>query len=177
MNIRNSICSSSEKDTMLSYKVPWYSDSILLINSVDMIYSQAVLENIDDLLGAYKAMRLWLKPCGFISHQIDFKCHGTAKQWNGHWKYSDRVWRLIRGKRPYLINRAPYSAHVSKMKEAGFSILEAIQFKSQTSTSRNDLAPRFRNMSDADLVTSGGFFQAIIMINNNETKKIVISNV
>ncbi|RJP62040.1 MAG: hypothetical protein C4541_00460 [Candidatus Auribacter fodinae] len=57
-----------------------------------MIFSQAVLEHIDNLPEAYESMRLWLKPDGFMSHQIDFKCHGTAEEWNRHWAYSQSEW-------------------------------------------------------------------------------------
>ena len=39
--------------------------------SVDMIYSQAVLEHVDELPGVYGAMRRWLQANGVMSHQID----------------------------------------------------------------------------------------------------------
>ena len=64
----------------------------------------------------------WLKPSGYISNQVDFKCHGTAPEWNGHWRYSDWMWRLVRGRRAYLLNRAPISAHLALLKEEGFEI-------------------------------------------------------
>ena len=38
---------------------------------MDFLYSQAVLEHVEDLDNTYKAMQKWLKPSGFISHTID----------------------------------------------------------------------------------------------------------
>jgi len=148
-------------NSLIQYIVPWYEASIIETESVDMIYSQAVLEHIDDLRNAYKAMRLWLKPGGYISHQIDFKCHGTAEEWNGHWTYSDFVWKLIRGKRPYLINREPHSTHIAILEEEGFKIVCDIKYKSKSDLNRDKLASRFKSISDSDLTTSGAFIQAV----------------
>jgi hypothetical protein len=127
-----------------------------------MIYSQAVLEHVDDLVNAYKVMYLWLKcDCGYMSHQIDFKCHGTADEWNGHWVYSDFIWKLIRGRRPYLVNREPYSAHVTILQQEGFQIVGEKKVKSESCLTKRDLASRFKYISDDDLVTSGAFIQAV----------------
>jgi hypothetical protein len=60
-----------------------------------MVFSQAVFEHVVDLRGTYEALRRWLKPGGVMSHQIDFKAHGTAKRWDGHWAYSDFIWKLL----------------------------------------------------------------------------------
>jgi len=107
---------SSEKRILIKYFVPWYDSSVLEKESVDMIYSQAVLEHVDNLDSVYQALFHWLKPNGFMSHQIDFKCHGKAEKWNGHWAYSDFVWKVIRGRRSYLLNREPHSVHINLQK-------------------------------------------------------------
>ncbi len=160
--IRDVISHPQLNNSIVQYKVPWYDAGILEKESVDMIYSQAVLEHVDDLLDTYKSMYLWLKLTGFISHQIDFKSHGTANEWNGHWVYSDFIWMLIRGKRPYLLNREPHSTHLSILKEEGFKILCDKKIKSESRFTIDDLAPRFsKSIDEEDITTSGAFIQAV----------------
>ncbi len=159
--IRNSIKNPNTTNSIIQYQVPWYDSSILKKESVDMIYSQAVLEHIDNLKNTYHTMRLWLRTNGFISHQIDFRCHGMADEWNGHWCYSDSMWKLIRGKRPFLLNRETHSTHLKLLAEEGFKILCNQTIKSYSSIKRNKLAEKFKYISDDDLKISGAFIQAI----------------
>lgn len=158
--IRNSISDFRREDSVIHYKVPWDDASVVETESVDMIYSQAVLEHVDDLAGTYRAMRSWLKPTGYMSHEIDFKCHGTADEWNGHWAHSDFLWRLIKGRRRYLLNREPRSTHIAILLAEGFKIACDKRVKSESRLTVNELAPRFRSMSADDLVTSSTFIQA-----------------
>lgn len=151
-----------QSSQLIQYKVPWYDTSVLENESIDMIFSQAVLEHVDDLHNTYNSMKKWLKPTGFISHVIDYKSHGTAEEWNGHWCCSDFMWTLIRGKRPYLINREPHSTHMQILKEQGFDILCNKTIKSKSKFSIEDLSARFRSISEDDLTTSGTFIQATI---------------
>lgn len=164
--IRNSIINMDQRDSIIHYRVPWYDPNVLKKEFVDMIYSQAVLEHVQDLPNTYKAMYLWLKKTGFISHTIDFKSHGTANEWNGHWTYSDFTWRLIKGKRPYLLNRKPHSTHIALMMENGFDIVTDEIVKQRSNLTKGDLSPRYRNISDNDLTTSGAFIQATKSINS-----------
>jgi hypothetical protein len=158
--IRESLGRVGEQGSMIRYRAPWFDSRIVEKGSVDMIYSQAVLEHVDDLRGTYRAMRMWLKPHGYLSHQIDFKSHGTSSEWNGHWAYSDRMWKLIRGRRPYLLNRQPHSVHLAIMEEEGFEVVCDQTVSSESRISRDRLAPGFRNMTERDLTTSGAFIQA-----------------
>jgi SAM-dependent methyltransferase len=159
--IKKSIAHPDWEESVIHYKVPWFDPNVLDRNSVDLIFSQAVLEHVDDLPNVYKAMQLWLKPDGLISHQIDFKSHGIAEKWNGHWTYSDFLWKLLKGKRPYLINREPHSAHIRLLGEEGFRLKCDNKIKAESLLSRNELARRFQYMTDEDLTTSGAFIQAI----------------
>ena len=159
--IRDSIIDMSAADSMITYRAPWLNLEIIKPESVDMTISQAVLEHVDDLRGTYEALYTWLESGGFMSHQIDFRCHGTAAKWNGHWTYSDLVWRLIRGNRPYLLNRQPYSTHINLMKDAGFTVVCERRVKSPWEFDKKALARRFRDMSEDDLTTSGAFVQAV----------------
>ena len=159
--IRDVIVAPQRNDSPIQYRVPWYDASVLEKGSVDMIYSQAVLEYVDDLRNTYKAMRSWLKPNGYISHQVDFKGHEIADEWNGCWAYSDFMWKFIKGKRPYFLNREPHSTHIAILKEEGFRVVCDKTIKSKSNLTKVTLAPRFQSLSDDDLTTSGAFIQAV----------------
>lgn len=159
--IRKAIKNPGLEGSPIRYMVPWYERSVIRSESVDMIFSQAVLEHVDDLEGAYQAMNSWLKPGGYMSHAIDFSSHGTADEWNGHWRYSDFVWRLIRGKQVYLINRMPLSSHLELMQRNGFKLVLSDVTREQSRHEVGDLAPRFRSMLPSDLVSRGAFIQVI----------------
>ena len=150
-----------EAESMIQYKVPWLDGSVIEAGGVDLVYSQAVMEHVDDLRGAYQAMYRWLGDNGYISHQIDFKSHGTADTWNGHWTYRDITWRLIRGRSPYLINREPCSTHLKLCAEMGFEVVQKHLVNLESPHQAEQMAPRFRGMSAADLATSGAFIQAL----------------
>jgi hypothetical protein len=105
-------------------------------------------------------MHTWLKPGGILSHQIDFQCHGTAEQWNGHWAYSDFTWNIIRGRRPYLLNRCSQSDHIRSLERTGFQLLHSLAVTAGGGIERRQLAPRFRRLSDQDLQTSGAYLLA-----------------
>jgi len=145
----------------ICYFVPWDDASIIRNNSIDIIFSQAVLEHVDKLFDTYRAMFNWLKNDGFISHTIDFKSHGFANEWNGHWLYSNFVWKLIRGKRPYLINREPYGAHINFINNSGFRLVTEIKIKEKSNINKKDLAGKFKNLSNDDFTTRGVFIQAV----------------
>lgn len=158
--IRASLRDMRSADSMVQYRAPWSSATVLERESVDMILSQAVLEHVDDLQDAYRTMYAWLRPGGCVSHQVDFRCHNTATTWNGHLAYGDLVWKLMRGKRPYLINRHPYSQHMHFMTQVGFTAPRTIRVEMPSEVKRQDLATRFRDLPDTDLVTGCALIQA-----------------
>jgi len=144
----------------IRYVAPWDSKDIVQANSVDMIFSQAVMEHVDDLHTSYRVMHQWLKPGGVISHEIDFKCHGTAKHWNGHWAYPDPIWKIIRGRRPYFLNRQTCGYHLGVMQQSGFEIVYVNRQEKAQYIEKADLRSVLRNMSDVDLVTSSAYLIA-----------------
>jgi hypothetical protein len=151
-----------DENTILRYIAPWNTSCEIPPNSIDMIYSQAVMEHVGDPENVYKLMYLWLKPGGIISHEIDFKCHNTAIQWNGHWCYSDQMWKLIKGKSIYLINRFPHSFHVKEINLSGFKIIcdnyDIIESNLKKSQINGGLIHLFE---DNDLSIPCAFIQAV----------------
>lgn len=160
--IRNAILDPISKNgnKIISYITPWNDPHIIEGESIDMIFSHAVLEHVTALEETYRAMRLWLKRGGFISHQIDFRSHGLTREWNGYWTAGDLLWRLTCGRRPYLINRQPRSRHLELLEENGFDIICQFESETENSITRSQLAPRWKNLSEDDLKCSGMFVQA-----------------
>lgn len=159
-DIRSSIKQVDNEHSRIQYLVPWADPAVIQKHSVDMIYSQAVLEHVNELSEVYRAMRQWLKPKGVMTHQIDYKCHGKADTWNGHWTYSDAIWKLIVGRRPYLLNRIPHSEHMRLMQENGFVIVAEKAIHAASEIRKRQLTKRFRTLSEQDLTTSGAFVVA-----------------
>ena len=159
--IRDSIVRVNRDDSCVRYIVQKNSDPMHeLDGSVDMVFSHAVMEHVGELSLAYERMNRWLVPGGFVSHQIDFRSHRAARDWNGHWAYSDLVWKLIYlGTQP-LINRVPCSEHIRLMQLYGFELVTERRRQDGSGITRPMLAPHFRDMSADDLATSGVFIQA-----------------
>jgi SAM-dependent methyltransferase len=158
--------------SQIQYAVPWNKSTQIEKGSVDLFISHAVFEHVDDITSTYKAIFDYLKPGGIMSHQIDFKSHNTHSKWNGHWTYSDKKWTVIRGNKPFLINREPHSAHIRLIKNAGFELLCDNQIKRKSKINRTEIAPQFKYLTDDDLNTSGAFIQARKPISVYETTKI-----
>jgi SAM-dependent methyltransferase len=139
----------------VDYKVPWTSHDQVAAASLDLIFSQAVLEHVDGLEETYNAMSLWLKPGGYASHVIDFTAHGLAPFWNGHWAYSDWEWKSVRGCREYLLNRQPLSRHLFCASLAGFEVVHAHRDYGERGLGKSALSQQFQTLNDDDLRTRG----------------------
>jgi len=158
--IRSAVRNVNAPGSMVRYVAPWTSPATIEHESVDMILSQAVLEHVDNLERAYSAMREWLHADGFMSHQIDFASHGTSRTWDGHRAYSDREWALIRGRRAYLINRMPCSAHLQQMRAAGFVCDVVSRQIVEPTLAQARLAERYKVLGQLDLRTRGVLIHA-----------------
>lgn len=154
--IRRAVTKPSPQDSVTAaYKAPWFDPRVIQGNSVDLVVSQSVLEHVVDLPATYKALFQWVKPGGWMSHQIDFKSHGLSTRWNGYRTCSDRLWEITLGKRPFMINRQPASAHLRLLEEAGFRVVTHQKFMRKDGIRREELAPRWSDISDEDLNCSG----------------------
>lgn len=158
-NIRAAILGRPSGDISLDYRAPWTDPSVVVAGSIDFLFSQAVLEHVDDLERTYKAMRAWVKPNGFVSHSIDFTSHETTRSWNGHWTLNDPAWKIVRGTRPYFINREPLSRHLALLSKNGFTLLNVDKQQAPVDPALR-LARRFREMDRLDVSTRGAFVQA-----------------
>ena len=107
--------------------VPWTSTEIPQ-KAVTWLWSHSVMEHVDDVEQAWKSCGTWLAPNGVMTHEIDYQSHRLTKHWNGHWSTSDLCWRIIRGYRPYLINRLPHSAQMAIVKSSGFEIASELVY-------------------------------------------------
>src|SRR5262245_46164212 len=98
-------------------------------------------------------MFAWLRPGGYASHIIDFGAHHISPLWNGHWAYSDREWRLVRGQREFLLNREPLSTHLTLARRVGFDILLVHREENDKGLAAPALSRRFRHLDLEDLRT------------------------
>ena len=164
--LRNELVDMEKQKNSIQYMCPWNDSKIIENNSVDMIFSQAVLEHVKDLNHTYEAMYRWVKKGGCISNQIDFESHGLSDEWNGHWSFSDLTWKLIKGNRPYLINREPLSKHIQIAQDVGFEIISVIPAKTFPSEEytgtieRDKLAKKFKGISEEDFTTTSAYILA-----------------
>lgn len=161
--IRTELRSGVNSGQYVNYRAPWNSPSAITAASLDLVFSQAVLEHIDALEETYQAMVTWLKPGGYASHVIDFRAHYLAPFWNGHWaySYSEWEWQLVRGRREFLLNREPLSTHLTYAEKAGFEVLlSARDYENTRDYDRRGLNPsalakRFQMSDSEDLRTRG----------------------
>jgi len=148
------------KNMSIRYMVPWFDNSIIENETVDVILSHSVLEHVVDLEIVYRSFCSWLKRGGIMSHQIDFESHGLSNKWNGHRTYSELIWKVIVGRRPFLINRQPYSVHINLIKMNDFKVVRELRRYRTDGIKRSQLSPFWKNISDDDLTCSGAFIQA-----------------
>ena len=147
------ISTGGRRGQLLRFHCPW-SPATLAAASVDLIFSQAVLQEIphDDtnsrLQQTFHANFSWLRPGGVASHQIDLGMYG-CEPWNVHWSWSDFRWTLIRGRRENYPNREPLSTYVALARRAGFTILAA-QVDEETGVPVRELQPRFAALPEIE---------------------------
>lgn len=140
---------------------PWTDVDLLQPGSVDWIFSQSVLEHVDGIEALYAASARWLGPGGVMTHEIDYFCHDLTKHWNGHWAVGAPTWKLLRGRRPYLINRLPHARHIALLRDHGFEIVAELQDSDRADgLPKSDFVAPFDRMSDSDAKTAVAFVVA-----------------
>jgi SAM-dependent methyltransferase len=144
---------------MIPYST-WSTAQPVAPGSVDLVFSHVVVNHVDDLESLYASCARWLRPGGWMSHQVDFTSLGTAAEWNGHRAYGELAWKVIKGNRPYFVNREPAATHVKLLQAAGFEVVRVLRGHKEGGITRAELAPRWEAISDEDLGTQAAFFVA-----------------
>jgi hypothetical protein len=146
----------------IRYKAPWDTNELVEKDSIDLIISQAVMEHVLNLESTYDTIKIWLKKGGRMSHQIDFKCHGTSTKWNGHWFYKGWEWKFVNDVEGPAINRATFLNHIEIIKSLGFSIQKKKLITRDGGFAYNELLKKFpeTKISEEEFKTSGMFIIA-----------------
>lgn len=147
---------TSSPDPAIRY-FTWERPDEIGDGDIDLVFSHVVINHVDDLEGLYAGCARWVRPGGWMSHQIDFTSLGTTPEWNGHRRYGELAWKVISGRRPYFVNREVLGTHLRIMTRHGFEIVHVIRGLRQGGLTRAQHAPRWRRCSDEDLATQTGF--------------------
>jgi len=131
----------------------WDSLRNVAPGSADFLFSHVVLNQVYELEPMYARCAEFVAPGGWMTHQIDLTCLNTSPEWNGHRAYGDLTWKVITGRRPYFVNREPAGTHLAMMERHGFEVVKAIRGYREGGIRREQLAPRWRDISDEDLRT------------------------
>ena len=148
-----------DPDPMLEYHT-WSNLQPVADASIDLAFSHVVMTQVTDIEDVYARCGRWVRPGGWMSHQLDLSSLGTADEWNGHLAYSDLEWKIIAGRRPYFVNREPLGTHLAHIERNGFELAAVLRFRPGGGISREALAPRWRAISDDDLATDTAFIVA-----------------
>lgn len=141
-------------DFGIRYYVPWQECWARASPGADFVLSQAALEHVEDIEAVHRSLAAGLRPGGLVSHVVDFKSHNMTANWDGHLQYGDLSWKIVKGRRPYLLNRRSPSDHLRAMEASGFEILRTWRAIVAPTLSRAGLPPRFRNWSEEDRSTT-----------------------
>lgn len=144
----------------IRYMVPWNETSVIRQGTVDLVFSHVVLEQVVNLEETYRACATWLKPGGWMSHQIDLTCYDQGKLWNDHWTYPDWIWKIVTGRRSFYLNRQPCSQHIQLLRASGFEIACHLNATRIDGIKRSQLALRWNGLSEDDFTCAATFIQA-----------------
>ena len=144
----------------VNYIAPWKDALAITANTVDHVFSHTVLQHVAHLEKTYASMARWLRVDGTMTHQLDFSCMHLSRKWNGHWACPEWLWGIIAGNRPYFINREPLSTHISLMRRYALYITCIIRMERNDGIRRDQLAKRWKTISNINLQCSGAFVQA-----------------
>jgi SAM-dependent methyltransferase len=145
---------------MFNFIAPWESKVKELMDSFDLVFSRAVMEHATDVDRVYSNIYSCLKHNGLMFHDIEYNSHHTSKFWNGHWGFSNFIWKLIEGKRPMIINRLPHSKHAAKIVSSGIKLIADSRVIRNSELPREWIAKKYGDLTDEDLCSYGGWFLA-----------------
>lgn len=152
--------SDGETGNTFNYIAPWDAKVNDLKGRFDLIFSRAVMEHVAEADKVYSKLHDCLKLSGLMFHDIEYNSHHTSKHWNGHWAFSNFVWKLIKGKRPMMINRIPHSIHAKMIVICGFKLIDDFRVIKESSLARECVAYQNGDITAEDLSSYGGWFLA-----------------
>ena len=123
-------------------------------NSIDIIFSQAVLEHVrkQDFFQLLLECRRILKPGGICSHQVDLKDHLGGSL--NHLRFHESIWESpLFAKSGFYTNRIRYDQMVELFKKAGFNVdvSRVLRWASIPIDTRH-LSQKFQSLSDKNLL-------------------------
>ncbi|XOV82861.1 MAG: methyltransferase domain-containing protein [bacterium] len=126
-------------------------------NSIDFIWSQAVLEHlrVNEFTPTMKELKRILKPQGIASHRIDLKDHlgGSLNNMRIPGRLWEQEWMASSG---FYTNRIRYSGMLNAFRDSGFEVeIVAVDRWQEPPITRRKLAAEFQHLSRDDLRISG----------------------
>ena len=126
-------------------------------NSVDFIWSQAVLEHIRaaEFSATMQELKRIMRTNGVASHRVDLKDHlgGSLNNMRIASKHWEKDWMARSG---FYTNRLRFSEMLSVFQQVGFQVeVAGTDHWVEPPLSRRKLAGEFQSLSDEDLIISG----------------------
>jgi hypothetical protein len=114
----NSCCVGSKHFNII---YDWHTKPSL---NLDLVFSRAVMEHVNDPNQIYKRLAHNLKPGAFTFHDIEFHSHDITSNINGHLDITKGVWKIIFGERAYFLNRWTLQEHISALENLNYQIIQ-----------------------------------------------------
>jgi SAM-dependent methyltransferase len=125
-------------------------------NSVDFIWSEAVLEHIrfSDFENTFNEIKRILKADGISSHRVDLRDHLVESINN--LRFSEKTWESnFMVNSGFYTNRIRYSQMIEIFKQIGFNVeTKVIETWDRLPVSRSKLSSEFNHLTDEDLCVS-----------------------
>ena len=154
------------KDLCQTYKIDYFFEGLKSLkeipsNSVDIIFSNAVLEHIfkDEFEETINELKRIMKKDGFMSHQVDFKDHLEGSLNN--LRFSNFIWESYLFKNSgFYTNRIRFYEMVGIFKNKGFEV-QTLDLKKWDilPLDLKKISKQFRGLKHDDLLTSGAKFK------------------
>ncbi len=158
--VESFVRSGGQASSVITYLAPWKLAQVPQCGTIDFLFSHSVLQHVQSVDGMWQDMAALLGHGGICSHQIDFSSLGTSHVWNGHRAYREAVWRIALGRKTFLINREPFSRHLSAVRHNQLTVVDTQQLRDATGIPRAALAAKWQGLDDDDLSTRGAVLVA-----------------
>lgn len=117
-----------KKTNLIETILNWEDKSDL---NFDFIYSRAVMEHVNMPENIYKKIYENLKTNNYMLHDIELHSHDLTSKLNGHLRISSLLWKIIKGKRKYFLNRTTAKEHQEYIIKNNFKLSYEKQIKKE----------------------------------------------